>query len=58
MTGIRQAFETLARDRSAVALEERLGGIPGLIGFDSFLGIEAARENARSYGLLDVEVTR
>ncbi|NQX28096.1 isocitrate lyase/PEP mutase family protein [Microbacteriaceae bacterium VKM Ac-2854] len=58
VTGIRQAFETLARERSAVSLEERLGGIPGLVGFDDFLGIEAARAKARAFGLLDVEVIR
>jgi 2-methylisocitrate lyase-like PEP mutase family enzyme len=58
VTGIRNAFRVLADERSAVALEEGLGGIPGLIGFDDFLGVPAAREKARTYGLLDDEETR
>jgi hypothetical protein len=36
-----------------VSLEEAFGGIPGIIGYDDFLGIPAAREKAAQYGLLD-----
>jgi len=53
IAGIRQAFGVLANQRSAVSLEESLGGIPGLIGFDDFLGIAGVREHARAFGLLD-----
>ncbi|UFS58756.1 isocitrate lyase/PEP mutase family protein [Subtercola endophyticus] len=51
--GLRNAFSTLARDDSAVALEEGFGGIAGIVGYDDFLGIPDARENAAKYGLLD-----
>jgi methylisocitrate lyase len=47
-----RVFTVLAGEGSAVSLEEELGGIPGLIGFDDFLGIGAAREKAQHYGLL------
>jgi methylisocitrate lyase len=56
VAGIRQAFSVLASERSAVPLEQSLGGIPGLIGFDDFLGIVAVRDNARTFGLLDEDV--
>jgi 2-methylisocitrate lyase-like PEP mutase family enzyme len=48
-----RAFGILAKDGSTVSLEEELGGIPGIIGFDDFLGVPQAREKAGQYGLLD-----
>jgi 2-methylisocitrate lyase-like PEP mutase family enzyme len=49
------AFSVLAKERSTVSLEEELGGIPGIIGFDTFLGVPQAKEKAAQYGLLDEE---
>jgi 2-methylisocitrate lyase-like PEP mutase family enzyme len=51
---LRRAFGILAEQGSTVSLENELGGIPGLIGFDDFLGVPDAREKAAQYGLLDV----
>jgi 2-methylisocitrate lyase-like PEP mutase family enzyme len=53
-----RAFSVLAKERSTVSLEEELGGIPGIIGFDDFLGVPQAREKARQFGLLDAEGKR
>jgi 2-methylisocitrate lyase-like PEP mutase family enzyme len=50
---LRNAFTVLAREGSTVSLEESLGGIPGIIGFDDFLGVPEAKEKAGQYGLLD-----
>jgi 2-methylisocitrate lyase-like PEP mutase family enzyme len=50
-----RAFSVLAKERSTVSLEEELGGIPGIIGFDTFLGVPQAKEKAAQYGLLDEE---
>lgn len=49
---ILRAFTILAAEGSAVSLEQELGGIPGIIGFDEFLGVGEAREKAQQYGLL------
>jgi 2-methylisocitrate lyase-like PEP mutase family enzyme len=51
--GLRTAFSALAADGSTQGLQESWGGIPGIIAYDDFLGIPAAREKARQYGLLD-----
>jgi 2-methylisocitrate lyase-like PEP mutase family enzyme len=51
--GLRAAFSALAADGSTQGLQESWGGIPGIIAYDDFLGIPAAREKARQYGLLD-----
>jgi 2-methylisocitrate lyase-like PEP mutase family enzyme len=48
-----RAFEILAKEGSTVSLEEELGGIPGIIGFDTFLGVPQAKEKAAQFGLLD-----
>jgi 2-methylisocitrate lyase-like PEP mutase family enzyme len=50
-----RAFGILAKEGSTVSLEEGLGGIPGIIGFDDFLGVPQAKEKAAQYGLLDEE---
>jgi methylisocitrate lyase len=47
---MRTAFQTLAREGSTTSIEAALGTMTD---FDSFLGIEQAREKARAYGLLD-----
>jgi 2-methylisocitrate lyase-like PEP mutase family enzyme len=52
-TALTRAFGVLAAEHSTVSLEDELGGIPGLIGFDSFLGVPAARQKAGQYGLID-----
>ncbi|UFS58741.1 isocitrate lyase/PEP mutase family protein [Subtercola endophyticus] len=52
---LQRAFTVLATEGSTVSLEEELGGIPGIIGFDDFLGVPAARVKAGQYGLLDEE---
>ena len=52
---LRRAFGILAEQGSTVSLEEELGGIPGLIGFDDFLGVPEVRKKAAQYGLLDVD---
>jgi 2-methylisocitrate lyase-like PEP mutase family enzyme len=52
---LRRAFGILAEQGSTVSLEEELGGIPGIIGFDDFLGIADVRGRAARYGLLDVK---
>lgn len=51
--GLRTAFSALAADGSTLRLQESWGGIPGIIAYDDFLGIPAAREKAWQYGLLD-----
>jgi 2-methylisocitrate lyase-like PEP mutase family enzyme len=48
-----RAFSILATEGSTVSLEDELGGIPGIIGFDTFLGVPQAREKAGQFGLLD-----
>jgi 2-methylisocitrate lyase-like PEP mutase family enzyme len=48
--GILRALRVLAETGSSVELE---GSLPSLADFDSFLGIDRAREKARQYGLLD-----
>lgn len=48
-----RAFSVLASERSAVSLENELGGIPAIIGFDDFLGVPEARTKAGQFGLLD-----
>ncbi|MEU6577850.1 isocitrate lyase/PEP mutase family protein [Streptomyces sp. NPDC046805] len=48
--GMRHALEVLAREESTTSLEEQL---PQWQDFDVFLGIEPAREAAKTYGLLD-----
>jgi methylisocitrate lyase len=50
-----RAFSVLAKERSTVSLEEELGGIPGIIGFDDFLGVPQARKKAAQFGLIDAE---
>jgi 2-methylisocitrate lyase-like PEP mutase family enzyme len=50
MTGMRSALSVLAREGSSGSVEDELGSIQD---FDGFLGIEHARERARSYGLLE-----
>jgi 2-methylisocitrate lyase-like PEP mutase family enzyme len=47
---MRTAFQTLIREGSTISIESELGTLPD---FDKFLGIEQARTDARSYGLLD-----
>ncbi|MFJ6570591.1 oxaloacetate decarboxylase [Streptomyces sp. NPDC091292] len=47
---MRHAFDTLAREGSTAGIETELGTMPD---FDTFLGIERARADARAYGLLD-----
>ncbi|WP_413810658.1 isocitrate lyase/PEP mutase family protein [Streptomyces sp. OE57] len=47
---MRMAFQTLLREGSTISIESDIGTLPE---FDTFLGIEQAREDARSYGLLD-----
>jgi 2-methylisocitrate lyase-like PEP mutase family enzyme len=47
--GMKRALEVLKRDESTVSLEGELS----VMGFDEFLGIEAARAAARKYGLID-----
>jgi 2-methylisocitrate lyase-like PEP mutase family enzyme len=47
--GMKRALEVLKRDESTVSMESELG----VLGFDEFLGIEAAREKAKQYGLID-----
>jgi 2-methylisocitrate lyase-like PEP mutase family enzyme len=54
-SALTHAFSVLAKERSTVSLEEELGGIPGIIGFDTFLGVPQAKEKAAQYGLLDEE---
>ncbi|MFI5756285.1 oxaloacetate decarboxylase [Streptomyces sp. NPDC051569] len=49
----RDAFSVLAKERSSVSLDERLVGIPAIMGFDSFLGVAQVREDARKYGLTE-----
>jgi 2-methylisocitrate lyase-like PEP mutase family enzyme len=48
-----RAFSILATEGSTVSLEDELGGIPGIIVFDTFLGVPQAREKAGQFGLLD-----
>ncbi|WP_178945674.1 oxaloacetate decarboxylase [Kocuria sp. TGY1127_2] len=52
-----RAFSVLSAEGSAVSLEEELGGIPGIIGFDDFLGVPQAREKAEQFGLIDEKDT-
>jgi 2-methylisocitrate lyase-like PEP mutase family enzyme len=49
----REVFSVLAKERSSVSLEERLGGIPAILAFDTFLGIDQVREDAKKYRLTD-----
>jgi 2-methylisocitrate lyase-like PEP mutase family enzyme len=49
ITGMRTALETLLHEGSTVSVED---GLESIQGFDRFLGIEHAREQARAYGLL------
>lgn len=49
----RDVFSVLAKERSSVSLEERLGGIPAILGFDTFLGVAQVREDAKKYGLTE-----
>ncbi|MGN6126477.1 MAG: isocitrate lyase/PEP mutase family protein [Humibacter sp.] len=51
--GIRKAFTELTTTGATLQVAEELGGIPGLIGYDSFLGIEEVRRLAHAYGLID-----
>jgi 2-methylisocitrate lyase-like PEP mutase family enzyme len=51
--GLRTAFSALAADGSTLSLQESWGGIGGIGAYDDFLGVPAAREKARQYGLLD-----
>ncbi|MFE2756368.1 oxaloacetate decarboxylase [Actinosynnema sp. NPDC059335] len=51
--GIRRAFAELAETRATLRASEELGGIQGVIGYDSFLGIDEVRRLASAYGLLD-----
>jgi methylisocitrate lyase len=50
LQGIRSAYAVLAAERSATTIEATL---PDVGAFDLFLGIEAARETARRYRLVD-----
>jgi 2-methylisocitrate lyase-like PEP mutase family enzyme len=43
----------VAAGGSTLSLQESWGGIGGILGYDDFLGVPAAREKARQYGLLD-----
>jgi 2-methylisocitrate lyase-like PEP mutase family enzyme len=52
---LERALTVLKSEGSTVGLEEELGGIPGIIGFDDFLGVPQAREKAGEFGLLDQE---
>lgn len=47
--GMLEAFETLKKNSSTVSIEGKLS----TGGFDEFLGIEAARVEAKKYGLID-----
>ena len=47
--GMLEAFQTLKQHASTVSIEGRLG----TGGFDEFLGIEAARAQAKKFGLID-----
>lgn len=52
-----RAFSILSTEGSTVSLEDELGGVPGIIEFDDFLGVPQAREKAGQFGLLDDKKT-
>jgi 2-methylisocitrate lyase-like PEP mutase family enzyme len=47
--GMKRVLEALKRDESTASLENEIS----VLGFDEFLGIDAARSAVKEYGLLD-----